>query len=448
MNDHPPLRTPPARRKAWLCCLALCALLLAACGPLPDAGDGGLPAPPFTPEPTVFSPIEILPLREGFGAKKGFWEVYFTNPRGLPASQWNGGIDEIIAESIRQTRGTLDIAAFEMDSRAITAAILDAQARGVRVRMVVDNVHGLEAARSTIPQIRAAGVAVVDDARGGLMHNKFMILDSQIVWTGALNYTGTGTFTNNNNALMLRSRRTVEAFQAEFDEMFIDRTFARVRSENSAVGFVQDGTPIRILFSPEDRVDEVLLEEIQRAERSVRFMAFSFTLSNVRDAVLDAAARGVDVAGVVETRQSEEDFAALPKLFCNGVDVRQDGNSGPLHHKVFIIDNETVLTGSFNFSASATRSNDENMVILRDADLAAQFLAEFARVQSIATYPEGVICGLPVQPTQPSTNVVVCPGLALTCGQLTCDQAFACLAAGNNRLDSDGNGVPCESICR
>lgn len=427
----------------------LVAVLLAACG------GGAAPVPPTVPatqaptQPPVSGAVEIISVREGFGARKGFWEVYFTNPRGLPANQWSGGIDEVIAESIRGARGTVDIAAFELDSPAITSALVDAHTRGVRVRMVTDNEHGIGAARSTVPQLLSVNIPVVDDNRSGLMHNKFIIIDSQIVWTGALNYTGTGTFTNNNNALMLRSRRAVEAFQQEFEEMFTQREFGSSRSASSAVAFVQDGIPVRIVFAPEDNVDDVIIEELSRATSSIRFMAFSFTLSNVRDEVLAAAGRGVDVAGVVETRQSTESFAALPTLFCNGVDVRQDGNSGPLHHKVFIIDNETVLTGSFNFSASATNNNDENMVIIRDPDLAAQYLAEFERVQAIATYPEGVSCDVPGrQPTPRPTTAVTCPSLQATCSQLTCEQAYACLAAGNTRLDGDGDGIPCASVCR
>jgi len=40
-----------------------------------------------------------------------------------------------------------------------------------------------------------------------------------------------------------------------------------------------------------------------------------------------------------------------------------------------------------------------------------------------------------------------CPGSNFTCEQLTCSQAYACLAAGNSSLDRDNDGVPCESVC-
>lgn len=63
-------------------------------------------------------------------------------------------------------------------------------------------------------------------------------------------------------------------------------------------------------------------------------------------------------------------------------------NPGILHHKVFIIDEQVVITGSFNFSNNAVDSNDENVVIIRDANIAALYLEELSRIQSIAEAPE------------------------------------------------------------
>ena len=67
-----------------------------------------------------------------------------------------------------------------------------------------------------------------------------------------------------------------------------------------------------------------------------------------------------------------------------GLDVRLDGNPRNMHHKVIIIDGQIVVTGSYNFSASAEERNDENTLILHNPDIAAQFLAEFQRVYAAA----------------------------------------------------------------
>ena len=135
-----------------------------------------------------------------------------------------------------------------------------------------------------------------------------------------------------------------------------------------------------------------MVTAIQGAQRSIRFMTFSFTLDEIGDALLQEAQSRVNVQGIFETTGSETQFSELTPLFCAGLAVRQDGNPYILHHKVFIIDDQTVITGSFNISANATDSNDENLLIIRDADLAAQYVAEFNRRWAEATTPRGLTC--------------------------------------------------------
>jgi len=60
--------------------------------------------------------------------------------------------------------------------------------------------------------------------------------------------------------------------------------------------------------------------------------------------------------------------------------VRQDGNRYNLHSKVFIIDHQVVVMGSYNFSNNAENSNDENILIIRNAEIAAAYFAEWERV--------------------------------------------------------------------
>jgi phosphatidylserine/phosphatidylglycerophosphate/cardiolipin synthase-like enzyme len=69
----------------------------------------------------------------------------------------------------------------------------------------------------------------------------------------------------------------------------------------------------------------------------------------------------------------------MTALYCSGVPVRQDGNPRTFHHKVLIIDGHILVTGSFNFSNNADKSNDENVVIVDNAEIAATYLEEFDR---------------------------------------------------------------------
>ncbi len=339
-----------------------------------EGGDREVAAPPTV----IALPGEVTPLTvgQGFGAQKGFWTVYFNAPTGSSdASTYRNGIDENLAAEIDGVQATLDIAAFEFNNERLTEAVIAAHQRGVQVRIVTDDEFGVEEEES-IEEFVDAGIPVVDDNKTALMHNKFMILDRQVVWTGSWNYTRNGTYRNNNNALVLRSQRAVRAYQTEFDEMFVNGEFGARSTEGTAT-FSQDGTPVRIVFAPEDDVVAAIVQELGRAQRDIRFMAFSFTQDDIGDAMRQLGAEGINVAGIFEVRGSETEFSEMPPMFCAGFDVRQDGNPFALHHKVIIVDDHTVLTGSFNFSANATESNDENLVIIRDPDLAALFIREY-----------------------------------------------------------------------
>jgi phosphatidylserine/phosphatidylglycerophosphate/cardiolipin synthase-like enzyme len=329
-----------------------------------------------------------------FGAAKGFWQVYFTAPTGSrDAATYVGGVDEILAEQIGQVQLTLDIVAYEFNSPALTQAVLAARARGVRVRVVTDDDAGLGDDETTLNQFVDANIPVVTDERSAYMHNKFMILDSAVVWTGSWNYTINDTYRNNNNVLALRSQTAVQNYQTEFNEMFIDGRFGPTSPANTPrAEFNQDGAAIGVYFSAEDDVIGKLTSAIQSAQHSVRFMTFSFTVDTIAQALMSRAADGVDVSGIFERTGSQTQFSKLTPLFCAGLFVRQDGNPFVLHHKVFIIDGATVLTGSFNVSANATDSNDENLISITDPDLAAQYLAEFDRRWAEASTPTALSC--------------------------------------------------------
>lgn len=298
-----------------------------------------------------------------------------------------------MVEAINSATRTLDIAAYEWRSQKMTDAVLAAVRRGVRVRMVVDNEHALNDPNTTLGELEAAGIPIVDDGRSAFMHNKFMIIDGLTVWTGSMNYQPNDFFRNNNNVVMLRSRQAADVFTAEFNEMFVDRQFGR-RSLAANVGnFTQDGTQIEIYFAPENDVMALIIREVNQAQRSIRFAAFSFTDHDLGVAMLNRKEQaGVGVSGVFETTGSLTTSSEMTFLYCAGVPVFQDGNPGILHHKFIVIDNQTVVTGSFNFSSNAANNNDENLLIIRNADIAALYMEEWARVRALARLPQRVNC--------------------------------------------------------
>ncbi len=109
-------------------------------------------------------------------------------------------------------------------------------------------------------------------------------------------------------------------------------------------------------------------------------MAFSFTDDELAAAMLERHAAGVLVEGVFETRGADSEYSEYAKLKKAGVLVWQDGNPAVMHHKVIVIDNKVVVMGSFNFSGNANSSNDENLLVIHDRAIAAEYLDEFERI--------------------------------------------------------------------
>jgi phosphatidylserine/phosphatidylglycerophosphate/cardiolipin synthase-like enzyme len=247
------------------------------------------------------------------------------------------------------------------------------------VRLVVesDNLDEPE-----IQALKGAGIPVLGDRHEGLMHNKFVVLDRQEVWTGSMNFTITDGYLNDNHLVRLRSTRLAENYTTEFEEMFVDDLFGPdTRPATPHSSFELDGIQIETYFSPDDGTEQRLVQLIEAAESSVYFLAFSFTSDPIASALIAKSTSGVVVAGVFEESQVISNIGSdYGTLLDAGLDVRLDSNQRNMHHKVIIVDSKIVVVGSYNFSNSAATSNDENTLILHDPQTAEIFMGEFTRI--------------------------------------------------------------------
>lgn len=327
------------------------------------------------------------------GSGGDWWQVYFTEPApDYDPGNMDGTVAAELITHINNAQETIHIASFEFNLTPVAEALIAAHNRGVDVRWVTDDEHGLEADeeddRGQFAMLEDAGIEIIDDARGALMHNKFWIFDGQTVWTGSTNITRNGIFRNNNNVIVVESPAVAAMFEREFDEMWAGEFGPRSTSTLGEQSTTIQGTPVEILFSAEDEVMDELVPLIDQARDNIKFMAFSFTHEDLGNAMLAKAADGVDVSGIFETRGSETEYSELPKMYCDNLEVRQDGNPGTFHHKVIIIDDRIVITGSLNFSDNANDSNDENVIIINNADIAQQYLQEYDRRWQEAEPPD------------------------------------------------------------
>jgi phosphatidylserine/phosphatidylglycerophosphate/cardiolipin synthase-like enzyme len=135
-----------------------------------------------------------------------------------------------------------------------------------------------------------------------------------------------------------------------------------------------------VCFSRADNCSAIIIKLIDSAQRYVHVAVYSFTLDCIRDALIRARDRGVEVKVVMERDQADEKGSEYESLLRAGVDVRLDGNPYLMHHKFMVIDGKIVVTGSYNWSYGAEERNDENLVVISSPDIAKLYEAEFNRI--------------------------------------------------------------------
>lgn len=304
--------------------------------------------------------------------------AYFTNPA---SSAQNQALQNALVDSLNNASDSIDIAMYNFNLLEVGNALRNARQNGVTVRLVVDS-DALDS--NLLQQLRREGVEVLGDRRETLMHNKFIVIDRKTVWTGSLNLTYGGLTRDENNLVRIESSELAQRYTEEFNEMFEEDVFGGGEPLGTRSALSLNGSDAWLYFSPEDRPSQAIVDRVKQAQTSIDILAYNFTLNDLRDALLEAAHRGLDVRIVFDTDQASSTGGEYSTLKNAGLDVRLDGVSGLMHHKVIILDGKTVIFGSYNFTRSADLNNDENVLIIDNKELAKQFRQTFERIYSQA----------------------------------------------------------------
>lgn len=210
----------------------------------------------------------------------------------------------------------------------------------------------------------------------GLMHHKFCFSDRTVL-TGSTNPTKNGLEKNANNLVIVESAALSKNYREEFGNV---QAYAHKRTP--AKNLVLNGHPVENYFCPRDDCTERVQEKLRDAEDSIRFLLFTITDKDIATTLLQKA-RTVQVEGIAEPSQVHG-YSLVSLLRGKGIPVRAYDAVGKLHHKVFIIDNATVITGSYNPTAAGTEINRENILIFHDPEIASLYLQEYVFLQSLS----------------------------------------------------------------
>ena len=338
--------------------------------------------------------------------------------------------NDSIKSYIDKAMNSLDIAVYNHSDAMITSAINDAYERGVRVRYITCEstaTMALGSLNNNIPVLeRPEGM--------GIMHNKFIIIDVDIadsswVLSGSTNWTSEQIFNDPNHIIMVQDQSVAKAYELEFNEMWgsdgdepdaTNSKFGNDKSNNTPHNFIVNGSEFEVYFSPSDNTTLNISNALKSADEEINFALLVFTNNQLGNTIVEKQNEGVNVSGIIEqinTQGSEYEY-----LLDQGVNVMShQGFGDSFHHKYCIVDHANtdsyplVITGSHNWSGVAETNNDENTMIIHDANITNQFYQEFyARVNELENQVEasynciGKACVDPMDGSGTYSSLVAC----------------------------------------
>jgi len=128
-----------------------------------------------------------------------------------------------------------------------------------------------------------------------------------------------------------------------------------------------------VCFTPGGECTKAIVTALENAKSSVLGQAYTFTSAPIAKALVEAARRGVKVEVILDKSQVSDRYSSADFLARAGIPVRIDAAHAIAHNKVMVIDGQTVITGSFNFTRAAQEKNAENLLVIHDPAMAARY---------------------------------------------------------------------------
>lgn len=140
-------------------------------------------------------------------------------------------------------------------------------------------------------------------------------------------------------------------------------------------------------FTPNQRCQRLILQQISEAKQSILVQAYGFSDNDIVEALIKAKDRGVNVSVILDHSNLTSKHSGLSKILSHQIPVRIDKPAGLAHSKNIIIDNHILIGGSYNFSRGAYQRNAENVLIVHDKTLAAQYINNWQNRWALSVSP-------------------------------------------------------------
>lgn len=159
------------------------------------------------------------------------------------------------------------------------------------------------------------------------------------------------------------------------------QTFAVIKWLEQVVKTLDTATPETIepsaYFSPGDECRRKIIDLCHQARKSIDICVFTISDDTLTAAILKAYKRGIAVRIITDNDKSEDLGSDVDELIAKGVPLRMDKTQNHMHHKFAVFDQQILLNGSFNWTRSATRYNQENIAVNGNVKLVSAYSERF-----------------------------------------------------------------------
>lgn len=328
-------------------------------------------------------------------------ELYFIDgyKYNKPANFARTSASQALIREINNAHDTIDFAVFGFSSQPeILKALLQAQKRGVEIRWVVDmtpwNFNFYGGTKYTLKMLPNYKTDYETDKKAlekyqkkgfknynwTLIHDKYFIIDRKVVWTGSTNISSSGTGGYNTNiSAIIKSPKIAELYTLDFEKMFVQELFHKNKpclSQREIL--LEDNSIVDVFFSPNSAIlDNGILPIINSAKQYIYIPIFYLTNQTIYDALYDAKIRGVDVKIILDAHSATNQHSKIQEIRELGIPIKVENWGGKMHMKSLVSDDTYIILGSCNFTNTGINKNDENLLIIKNPELAKGFKTKF-----------------------------------------------------------------------
>ncbi len=143
---------------------------------------------------------------------------------------------------------------------------------------------------------------------------------------------------------------------------------------------ISSSTHSEVYFSPGETCGDAIVRNIEQATTSLRVCVFTISDDRITKSLLTAHQRGVKIQVITDNDKSLDLGSDIQQLRRAGIPTRMDATPNHMHHKFMIVDNRAVITGSYNWTRSAARFNQENILVTCETGVIKSFQEEFEKL--------------------------------------------------------------------